>query len=258
MKLQFGVSVYSIPGKSIDKLLKFVDNNNFKAVELWDHPLPKMSTWQAKMIERSNIDISVHAPLLDLGKVNLIEKNTNSLRESIDKASEWRASKVIVHAGQVCEEDFDTAVGAVKETISSVLPILEDRSISLCIENVGYQKNELLTNFVQLFDLVVDFPKKLVGVAYDVSHANVTGDISEGVEILGPRINHIHLSDNLGEINNHHLPIGKGEIDFTKILDLIKLNSAIFEIRPTENWKSNILSSKEIIKKITCADLGRM
>ena len=83
MMFNLGVSVYSVLGHDIDQLLVFSVNNEFKAIELWDTTLLNMSKTQANVIKNSNISVSIHAPPINFGKVNLIETNTKLLKKSI-------------------------------------------------------------------------------------------------------------------------------------------------------------------------------
>ena len=250
MKINLGVSVYSIPGQDIDKLLEFALNNQFGAIELWDLPLPDKPTGRYEDLEEHYMNISVHAPLIDIGDTDSVEVNITSLTESIKRANRWKANKLVLHTGMHHNKDRDTAMATAREVINKCIPALEESSINLCIENVGYLGNDLINDFVQLKQFIINFPEELIGVAFDVSHANIVGGVSKGIDILGRRINHIHLSDNTGDIRNHHLPIGKGNIDFKALTNLPTSGTSILEITPNEYWEKNLLDSRRFLQNL--------
>ena len=252
MNLKLGVSIYSVPEHSVDTLIDFVQKNNFDAIELWDSPLPKDNVKLSTYLAGDCQFLSVHAPLLDLGNEVNIESNVQSLRENIERAGEHGAKIVVLHTGMLVDVDVYRGVEVAKRVIDSNLDLLEVHGIILCLENVGYLGNELISNFEQLVALVDCFPRHLVGVAFDISHANVTGSVETGIEILGDRIKHIHVSDNNGEQFNHHMSIGKGNINFRllKKCSIIDNSMVILEIAPDENWQMNLLNSRRFLQEL--------
>ncbi|MHB8360739.1 MAG: sugar phosphate isomerase/epimerase family protein [Thermoplasmataceae archaeon] len=242
--------------RSIDTLLDFVEKNHFNSIELWDSPVPDTNGRLSKYLNGGNRDLSIHAPLLNIGDVDSINFNIISLRESIQRSSQWGANRLILHAGLVKKEDKEIALESAKKVIYENLRFLEKCDLTLCIENVGYLNGDLLKNFEDLAIFVDYFPIQLVGVAFDVSHANITGDVKEGINILGNRIKELHLSDNMGNIEKHHLPLGRGDIDF-KVLNnnlISKDVVAILEIEPEENWKKGLFNSRLLLQEFKIID----
>jgi sugar phosphate isomerase/epimerase len=66
------------------------------------------------------------------------------------------------------------------------------------------------------------------GVLFDTSHAHVCsgGDELDALRLLGARINHIHLADSDGTVDesgvSRHLPLGAGKIEFDQLLPEIQ------------------------------------
>ena len=252
MNLKLGVSIYSVPEHSVDALLDFVEKNNFDGIELWDSPLPKGSTKLSKYLGSESRVLSVHAPMLDLGNEGNIKSNIQALRETIERAGEYGAKIVVLHTGMLIDIDVCRGFEVAKRVIESNLDLLEEYGIILCLENVGYLGNELISDFDQLVSLVDCFPVHLVGVAFDISHANVTRNVEAGIEILGNRIKHIHVSDNNGKQTNHHKPIGKGNIDFRLLekCSIIDNSMIILEIVPDDIWQTNLLSGRRFLQEL--------
>lgn len=245
MKLEIGVSIYSIPHLDMTTLINFILNNDFKAIELWDSSLTERPNRGYEDLNECGIEISIHGPLLDIGDTNFIKNNIRSLLESIEMANRWGANKFILHTG-VYNGDRERAFNAARKVIESCVPLLEKTGIIICIENVGYHKNDLIRDFDQMKVFVDIFPKQCVGVVLDVAHANIAGGVKEGISSLGHRIKHIHLSDNngYGDKENHHRPIGKGNIDFSVLSNLPNQYTAILEIEPRGDWETKLLESR--------------
>ena len=252
MKFDLGISVYSVPGRSIDTLLNFIEKYHFKSIELWDSPLPDVHGRLSKILEDNELELSVHAPLLDIGDVEAIDTNVRLLHESVHRANLWGAKRVVLHTGVIKRREIDTAIEAAKQVIFSNIKVLEELEIILCIENVGYLRGEFISDFGQLSEFVDNYPNHLVGVVFDIAHANIAGGVHRAIEILGSRIKQVHLSDNNGKVEKHHMPLGKGNINFSALkIDSIQNNIvAIMEITPDKKWKKHLLESRKLLQEL--------
>ena len=253
MNLQLGISIYSVLGHSVDKLLRFVEENHFEAIELWDSCLNYADKNLLKHIEDENRVLSIHTPLLDLGKERLLRENITSLSETINLANSHNAKVIVQHTGIIDNASSSERLKSIetaKIVISANIDSLKENGVCLCIENVGCLGNDLIINFEDLATFVDALSCSSVGVAFDVAHANVAGGIENGIDILGSRIKHIHISDNIGKTDGHHRPLGKGNIDFNLLKQNLKadLMVAIMEIEPDFNWKKNLLDSRKVLR----------
>ncbi len=252
MKFKLGISIYSVPDRSIDILIDFVQTHNFSAIELWDSPLSRSNVKLSKYLDVGDKIISVHAPLLDLGDGSTFKINVQKLRNTIERANLYGAKNIVLHTEELNGQSVSNGINTVKKVIDSNLEILEKYSMALNLENVGYLGNDLISNFEQLTSLVDNFPKHLVGIVFDVSHANLTGGIESGIEILSDKIKLVHLSDNSGDQKEHHMPIGEGNIDFKQLFKYPYLDglTALLEITPNNNWQKNLLDSRNVLQKL--------
>ncbi|MHA2143116.1 MAG: hypothetical protein ACXADD_16665, partial [Candidatus Thorarchaeota archaeon] len=83
MKLKLGISVYSVQEQSIDALIDFAREYNLDAIELWDSPLRRNNSRLSEHLASTDTDLSVHAPLLNLGDDREFKNNTQALRKTI-------------------------------------------------------------------------------------------------------------------------------------------------------------------------------
>lgn len=253
MAFNIGVSIYCIPARSVSGLLEFVTIHDFGAIELWQSPDLRPDDKIRKFLADANHNLSIHAPLLNLGDPDQMDANLRDLRETIDNTARMRGKTVVLHLGAVPGgvAMASIAIEIAKSVIGSLICLLEQHGILLCIENVD-KENELIRDFRHLGEFVDCFPGHLVSIAFDTSHANVVGRVEVGVRELGNRIKHIHLSDNKGNQSDHHWPVGTGNIDFCTLSGICssKEIDGILEIAPKRHWEQNLLSSRQTLHEL--------
>jgi sugar phosphate isomerase/epimerase len=106
------------------------------------------------------------------------------------------------------------------ESTRMILRYAEDHGVDALIENVPGPVPFYLRavhDFTRFFDEL----GAEVGMTFDVGHANIISETRLFLERFGPSIRHIHVSDNLGDSDNH-LPIGEGGIGWKETMDAIK------------------------------------
>jgi sugar phosphate isomerase/epimerase len=67
-----------------------------------------------------------------------------------------------------------------------------------------------------ILDIVDRYPADRVGVCLDVGHAHIEENLLSAVRAAGPRLIHVHASDNRGEKDEHLVP-GKGAIPWNSV-----------------------------------------
>ncbi len=181
-----------------------------------------------KSLERHQLDIVCHLPsFLSIADLTNSIRNA-SVKETIDSliaASDVGAMKVVLHPWYI------TGLGALvpdkarKYGLDGLEAIVEkaDRlGLTLCLENM-FPKAGSLTDPDDFVEVLEKFPS--LKLTLDVGHAHIgrrRGHRTlEFIERFGPRISHIHASDNFGK-EDSHLPIGAGNIDFRKIFKALK------------------------------------
>lgn len=89
-------------------------------------------------------------------------------------------------------------------------------TLRVYIENVCEDRPELLA---ELVDAIGD---ARVSACLDIGHARVNSSrpLIEWISTLGPRIGHVHLHNNDGNVDRHW-PLGCGVIDMQQTIDLL-------------------------------------
>lgn len=89
--------------------------------------------------------------------------------------------------------------------------------IQILMENMFDFSSEDLVLLMENMSLCRNF-----GICFDYAHACVYGEnIEEWASELSPYIKHVHINDTCGK-EDLHLPVGKGELDWTKFNDIRK------------------------------------
>lgn len=121
--------------------------------------------------------------------------------------------------------------------------------MTVMLENMP---NEKQISAINDYKYVIDRVKGL-WVHLDIAHAHIDGgikNVEKFVKTFDKKITHVHFSDNLG--SDDHLPIGKGNIDYDKVVKLLKKTgyskTITFEVF-TEN-RHDAVKSREKIEKM--------
>jgi sugar phosphate isomerase/epimerase len=170
---------------------------------------------------------------------------TDSIREasllemfnSLEVAAELGSQKVVLHPGHIGGLGIyvkETALAHADNSLAAIIDRAQTLGLCVCLENM-FPKCRAFVQPADFVDILQRFPN--LKLTLDTGHANI-GDpsgrrILEFIEKFGDRIGHLHVSDNLGE-HDDHFPLGTGKIDFLKILRALKLcqydGTATFEI----------------------------
>lgn len=139
---------------------------------------------------------------------------------SLETAAELAAPKVVLHPSPI----RGLAIHVLEQTLGHAMDSLDRISrragqlgITICIENMFpfYGPFVEPDDFIPIFSA---FPH--LQFVFDTGHAHM-GDPGKHrgirfIEQYGDRLGHVHVSDNLGQ-QDDHLPIGGGTIDFKAV-----------------------------------------
>lgn len=127
---------------------------------------------------------------------------------------------------------------SVENFCKSLKELMDYSDVNIVLENI-FNPAGWVEFYYPLFDKLPDLRANI-----DVGHAFVEGGMELVEKMLvdmDERINHIHFADNLG-MDDDHFEIGKGEIDWKKVADLIKkikynetVTLEIFEVPENED-----------------------
>lgn len=220
------------------------------------------------------------------------KRGLSCLNKAIRLAAKIGCKRVVFHAFQSVSKLGamnemislrDRAFQKCVEGIRSLEHVCQDLGVTLCLENINaciYLNQMLYVIFTaspyDLLRVAKEVNSNFLKLCFDVAHAQNTSnfilqnpemkalfDISKLTpkrfyELIIDHVDLIHLSDAKGTIANKgtdNLPLGKGEIDFRKVLRPILVKGAkspiVLEIDETDvNNAKNMVKSREFLLRI--------
>jgi sugar phosphate isomerase/epimerase len=218
-------------GESFRKSIRDAVKHGVKFIEIVDdglHTLNKRRVSELTDIGESyNLKYSVHAPIADINIASpskpILKAIIKRLQKSLANANALGAYMWIFHPGLETGISMfypgDAWIQNLK-TAQLLHKTAKDYGVKVAIENVP-EPYPFLMKSVEHFQKFYEEVKEDVGLALDIGHANLNGQIELFLENFSDRITHIHAHDNDGK-EDQHLGIGYGTVNWEKIAKLLK------------------------------------
>lgn len=138
----------------------------------------------------------------------------DEVKRALDTAEQINLDSVVLHLGtrddKWNERSLDLSITAIEHIKAFAHPLGMKTLIETLHNDVTMPEHLLDLLRIGHFDTV--------GVCLDVGHMNLHGmpPLAEAFEILGPRIQELHLHDNGGERDDHCWP-GEGTVDWAAV-----------------------------------------
>lgn len=239
--MKFGFSIFFFIKKHILEVIEDVVSHGVKNIELSyeiPHVLNMDDAFVAKMaaLKRNGIDFSMHGPLFEVNLGSFWEEirklSMKRTKETIDMAYKIGCNPVVIHPGYTFWKDkikdiADTTRGYFVEDLREVSIYAKERGISIALEHVPMHFFFFydLQEFKELHSKMPD-----IGIVLDIGHAYMTkcvkgekdpeGAIIEDLKEIGmEHVFHVHLHNNMGKTDDHHILDGK--IDVKRVLKFL-------------------------------------
>ena len=133
--------------------------------------------------------------------------------------AEMGVSTYTLHLGLYKATDFSLSWDQIRRSVDALLPVAQETSIALALENGG----ESLKNLHYLVDLVAGYRDPMVGLCFDTGHANCYSATSlfELLDLMKNDMVTCHMHDNYG-VDDDHNPPGEGNIPWDKLVAALK------------------------------------
>jgi sugar phosphate isomerase/epimerase len=187
--------------------------------------------------------------LFTLNSSSDFEQLNSQIKKSFDNSVEFGMEDVSIHPPFI-KENIKKSKDKSKQYFSALieywLPKFANRNISFSLEthvNSKYFIFEGLSDYCKYVSLY-----KELGILIDISHNLYEGYSEDEVilELSKLKITGLHLSDaitNLEFNKGTHLSIGKGNVDFKKIIDYYKIYPNLFGALEIKDIAKNIKES---------------
>ena len=212
----------------------------------------------ARLVKASGIALAVHAPFTSL---NIAALNPGARRESvrqtidaIDLCADLGGENVVVHDGeyvyrnkQAMELQWDYNIESLRQCAEHA----ERRGVRLCLENIGFEPEHTDRCANDLVRIANEVDREALWFCLDIGHARLNNELDDAIEKMGPRIRHIHFTDNDGVKDDHYV-IGEGNFDYKPHLDFFRNFEHIMtlEVINVGTDPGKALASREYVKKL--------
>jgi sugar phosphate isomerase/epimerase len=212
---------------AIPELLKLT----VKRIEIADSGYHALNNSRVRKLKRLKetygLNYSIHAPYSDTNLSADDDKIRKTIvariKRSIVYAKELRAQALIFHPGwrtSVHRFDKDRTWRLNFNSVCEILEFAKNQKVTALIENMP-DTNSYMMKSIKEFHTFLEEIGLETKIVLDVAHANIGGEIENFLLTLSDNIKHVHLSDNNG-IQDRHLSIGKGDINWNFVIDSLK------------------------------------
>ena len=168
---------------------------------------------------------SLHAPYRPYRDLSFLDEEirlaaVRYAEEALELASLLGAKVVVIHGSQgtILPGTRSDRRAQARRSLSDLIPKANSLNLRLALEMMPPEW--LPAGVDEALDMVKGLDPEVVGFCLDTNHANLTGDLSDIVHALAPRIWNVHLSDNDGLKQQHWMPF-KGVIDWKALLEAL-------------------------------------
>jgi sugar phosphate isomerase/epimerase len=213
-------------------MLKRLAKVDVQLVEVMDeglHELNKKRVAKLNEIAKAKgIRYTVHAPFADINIASpskpLLNASMKRLEQSMVYARDLDAQLWVFHPGARTgissfypNQDWKQNI----RTIQDLHETAEKHGLNTAIENLPEKYGFLMKTPEDFQRFYKETSLHDVGIVLDVGHANIENQTINFLRKLPDKIVHMHLSDNMGE-HDQHLGIGYGKIDWQQFAETLK------------------------------------
>jgi sugar phosphate isomerase/epimerase len=233
-KPKIGLSALCWLSEPFKKMIKHITSLETAYVEIVDdgfHTLNKQRISTLKNIAASyNLQYSVHAPFADINIASpskpILKAMCRRLEDSIAYAHDLNAYVWVFHPGlktgiSMFYPNMDWRQNV--ETARLLFKVANDYGVRIAIENVP-EPYPFLMKSVEHFVKFYEEINEDIGLALDVGHANINGQIESFMETFLSKIVHVHAHDNDGK-SDQHLGIGYGTVNWENFAKALRRTS---------------------------------
>ncbi len=247
--MKIGISTWAYQDLPLAEALERISHLSDYAEILCEARHSLLDPSNLEVLESFSLGYTVHGLVTDVNIASVHpELRSASIeihRKAIEASANAGARLYIVHPGYTSWSFYRPAAMRALDKSLAELSLMEDEfGIHLGVENMP--KSDWL-----FFDhLGLDL--KGLSFVLDVGHANTCGTLREFLE--HPDLIHVHLHDNSG-CSDDHLPLGKGNIDFVPILEMIEKRgiTAVLENKSEQGVLASLGALNENHYNINCS-----
>ena len=231
-KPKIGVSMLHTLGEPFNAMLKQLAKVETEYVEIVDdgfHTLSKQRVTALKETARSHgFKYTLHCPFADINIASpskpMLNASLKRLRQSMAYANQLNVELWVLHPGLITGitsfypgSDWTQNV----KSISTLHQTAKEYSLRIAIENLPQKYGSIMKTPEDFKRLYAETGLTDIGIVLDTGHANLEAQTEPFLTQLPEKIFELHLSDNMGE-QDQHLGIGYGKINWQNLVQSLK------------------------------------
>jgi sugar phosphate isomerase/epimerase len=226
-----GLSMLHSLGKSFRKMSHLLAEAPTAYIEIVDdgwHSLNKKRVFALNQIAKSYVlKYTLHSPFADINiaspSKSMLKSSIKRLKQSIAYANGLDAELWVVHPGMKTGISMFYPEAEWNQSVSSIVELAEtaeEYGVKVAVENLP-AKYGFVMKSPEDFERFHTQTGLDLGIVLDIGHANLETQTEAFFQKVPNKITHVHVSDNLGQDDNH-LGIGYGQIDYANVAQRLK------------------------------------
>ncbi|HEX9261140.1 MAG TPA: sugar phosphate isomerase/epimerase [Candidatus Bathyarchaeia archaeon] len=231
-KPKIGVSMLHTLGDPFGTMLTKLTSIGANYIEIVDdgfHTLNKQRVKALNEAARSHgFKYTLHCPFADVNIASpsklMLSASLKRLKQSMEKAFQLNVELWVLHPGLITGI---TPFYPGSDWIQNVQSIIElhrtakEYGLGIAIENLPQKYGSVMKTPQDFNRFYSETSLTDIGIVLDTGHANLEAQIEPFLAQLSDKIFELHLSDNMGE-QDQHLGIGYGKIDWQNIVQRLR------------------------------------
>lgn len=230
--MKIGLSTWSLLGLDVASAIRAIGDAGFEYVEIWGEAPHAHPGWVdkhtlAEALSSYEMTITMHAPFTDLNPANPFQPVRGAVERTLEEFvgfSDSLGAKVItVHPGSVHNEAMVPASAANAASILRTMVKAADGRLAISVENQTKSTSKYYYPLGSTKRSLEGLMEAVEGLRFtlDTGHAQASAQVPEDfVQMAGPRLIEVHLSDNTSEYDAHLIP-GEGTANVNKLMGML-------------------------------------
>ena len=231
-KPKIGISMLHALAEPFNAMLKHLLAIETEYVEIVDDGLHMLNRKRVAALNEAaktrGIKYTLHCPIADVNIASpskpMLNVSLKRLKQSMAYANELNAELWVLHPGQITGITPFYPGSDWRQNIQSIRLLhkaAQEYGLRIAIENVPQKYGSIMKTTEDFARLYLETGLNDIGIILDTGHANLEAQIDRFLTKLPDKIFELHLSDNMGE-SDQHLGIGYGKIDWEQLAAQLK------------------------------------
>src|SRR3990170_1807651 len=231
-KLKIGVSMLHTLGESFNMMLKRLAKVEISYVEIVDdgsHALNKNRVSKLnETAESHGFKYTLHCPFADINIASpskpMLNASLKRLTKSMAYAAQLNVELWVLHPGLITGITMFYPGTDWTQNVKSIRALhktAKEHGLRIAIENLPKKYGSIMKTPEDFSRLYKETGLTDIGIVLDTGHANLETQTEPFLTQLPDKIFELHLSDNMGE-QDQHLGIGYGKIDWQNLAQSLK------------------------------------